>query len=88
MKIKEGYILREIAGSFVVVPVGDNVVDLSSMITINETGAFLWGFLEKGADEDSLCAALMSEYEGAPEDEMRNDIREFISVLKEKDILE
>ena len=45
MKIREGFILKEIAGSYVVVPVGDDLVDFSLMITINETGAFLWNCL-------------------------------------------
>lgn len=88
MKIKEGFILREIAGSFVVVPVGQNLVDFSSMITTNETGAFLWNELQNGATEDELCAKIMAEYEGISAEEALNDIREFVGVLKEKNILE
>ncbi len=88
MKIKEGYVLKDIAGSFVVVPVGDNIVDLSSMITVNETGAFLWSLLENDADVDYMCEMVLKEYEGAPEEEVKNDIAEFVNVLKEKNILE
>ncbi len=88
MKIKDGFILREIAGSYVVVPVGQNLVDFSSMITTNETGAFLWNELQKGATEDELCKKIMSEYEGITEDEALLDIKEFVGTLKEKNILE
>ena len=42
MKLKDGFLLKEIAGSWVVVPVGEQVVDFQMMITLNETGAFLW----------------------------------------------
>lgn len=45
MKIKEGFILRTIAGQHVVVPTGQHL-DLSLMITLNETGAFLWEKLQ------------------------------------------
>ena len=42
MKIKEGFILRNVAGSFVVVPVGDATIDFNGMMNLNETGAFLF----------------------------------------------
>ena len=88
MKIKEGFILREIAGSFVVVPVGQNLVDFSSMITLNETGAFLWNALSEEASEEQLCEKLLSEYEGVIREEALSDIRDFVKVLNEKNILE
>ena len=88
MKIKEGFILKEIAGSFVVVPVGQNLVDFSSMITLNETGAFLWNALSEEASEEQLCEKLLSEYEGVSQEEALSDIRDFVKVLNEKNILE
>ena len=63
MKVKEGFVLRSVAGSNVVVPVGAASVDFNGMITLNDSGAFLWRELEKGADVDSLTAALLREYE-------------------------
>ncbi len=88
MKIKDGFILREIAGSYVVVPVGHDMVDFSSMITTNETGAFLWKELENGADEAQLCKALLAEYEGIDEAGAMADIAEFVASLKDNNILE
>lgn len=61
MKLKEGFILRELAGQTVVIPSGQGM-DLNLMITLNETGAFLWKILEKGAEETDLVAALLQEY--------------------------
>ena len=88
MKIKEGFILKEIADTFVVVPVGENMVDFSLMITINETGAFLWNCLLEDKTRDELADALMSEYEGATREEMLEDIDGFVALLKENNILE
>ena len=88
MKIREGFILKEIAGSYVVVPVGQDLVDFSSMITINETGAFLWEKLCNDITTEELCDAVINEYEGVTKEEALSDIDEFVKVLKEKNILE
>ena len=88
MKIKQGFILKEIADTFVVVPVGENMVDFSLMITINETGAFLWECLETDKTREELADDLMGEYEGATREEMLEDIDGFVALLKENNILE
>ena len=62
MKLKDGFILRSVAGETVVVPTGDDL-DLNMMITLNETGKFLWEQLEKGTEEAELVAALLQEYD-------------------------
>ena len=52
MKIKEGFLLRQIAGQNVVLPTG-NELDLNMMITLNDTGVFLWEWLQK---KEQSCA--------------------------------
>ena len=42
MKIKSDFLLKKVADSYVVVPVGKATVSFNGMITLNETGAFLW----------------------------------------------
>lgn len=88
MKISKNFILREIAGSNVVVPVGQDLVDFSSMITLNETGAFLWNALLEDCTYEELCDKLLSEYEGISREEALSDITTFVDALKEKNILE
>ena len=62
MKLKDGFILRSVAGQSVVLPVGGDL-DLNMMITLNETGAFLWEKLNEETDESALVAALLAEYD-------------------------
>ena len=62
MKIKEGFLLRTIAGQTVVLPSGGDL-DLNMMITLNETGAFLWKKLQQETNENELVAALLAEYD-------------------------
>lgn len=88
MKIKEGFILKEIAGSFVVVPVGDDLVDFTLMITTNETGAFLWSCLSEDRSEQELVTMLKAEYEGADDAQLAADVAEFVALLKENNVVE
>lgn len=88
MKIKEGFILKEIAGSFVVVPVGDDLVDFTLMITTNETGAFLWNCLSEDRSEQELVDMLKAEYEGADDAQLAADVAEFVALLKENNVVE
>ena len=57
MKIKDGYVLRQIAGQMVALP-ADETLDLDMMITLNGTGRFLWEHLEKGAEKEDLLKAI------------------------------
>lgn len=41
MKIKEDFVLRKVADSYVVVPVNKLTLDFNGIINLNETGAFL-----------------------------------------------
>ncbi|NLA77527.1 MAG: PqqD family protein [Clostridiales bacterium] len=87
MKIKSGYVLREVAGNIVVVPIGEATLNLNGMITLNETSKMLWKLLEDGADEDSLTAAVLSEYD-VDEQTARADVQAFIEKLRERKIVE
>ncbi len=87
MKIKEDFILRKVADSYVVVPVNDMTVDFNGIINLNETGAFLFEILQKGADKQELLDKLLSEYEVTSE-KAEADIEVFIQKLKDADILE
>jgi hypothetical protein len=86
MKIKENFLLRKISDSYVVVPVGDAVVDFSGLINLNESGAFLFEKLQKGATEDELVQALLGEYNVA-EDVARADVQKFIKKAQDADVL-
>lgn len=87
MKVKEGFVLRTIAGSNIVVPVGAAAVDFNGMITLNDSGAFLWKELEKGGDVESLTAALLRDYE-VDEETARTCSADFIRKLEEAGCLE
>ena len=42
MKIDKQFILRQIAGDYVIIPAGKTTLEFNGLITVNEQGAFLW----------------------------------------------
>ena len=85
MKLKEGFLLREVAGETVVIPAGDSM-NLNMMITLNGTGAFLWQQLEKEITEDELVSALLSEYD-VDEKTARFHVAAFVKKLNDNGFL-
>ncbi len=81
MKINNNFIMKEIAGTFMVVPVGNELVDLNAMITLNETGAFLWNLLINDCTEYELAEEMLKEYD-IDMQTASADIKEFLENLR------
>jgi len=87
MKIKDNFVLRNVAGVNVVLPLGKEAIDFNGMITLNDSGVFLWKKLNNDVSIDELISAVLQEYE-IDEETASNDIDEFIEKLKSANILE
>ena len=87
MKLAEGFTIKKIADSYVVVPTGKNIVDFTAMITINETGAFIWNLLQVDADIDFVVSKMCEEYDIDSETAL-NDAAEFLKILEDNKVLE
>lgn len=87
MKIKDGYMLREVAGQWVVVPLGERVVELNGIMTLNESGALIWRMMEKGGTENELIDGILAEY-NVDKTTAEADINEFIVNIQEKGLFE
>ena len=85
MKLKDGFILRTVAGETVVLPIG-GVTDFDMMITLNDTGKFLWERLAVGAEEADLVKDLLAEYD-VTEELAAQSVAAFVARLKELDFL-
>ena len=87
MKIKDGFLLRTLGNTYVVVPVGQASVDLRGMISLNATGAFLWDALQSEQTERELVSRLLEEYD-VQEDRASQDVARFVQLLCEHGLLE
>lgn len=85
MKIKDGYRLRKVGNNSIVVAVGG--INFTGLITVNETGTFIWNMLEKGAETDEIVTALAKEC-NVNADDIKGEVEEFISELKGADLVE
>lgn len=85
MKLKDGFLLRQIAGQNVALPAGSDL-DLNMMITLNDTGAFLWERLQQETDVSALVSALLAEYD-VDEARATAAVTAFIKKLEENGFL-
>ena len=87
MTIKKGFMLRKTGGMNVVVAVGKASEEFNGMITLNETGAFLWEEISKGADYDTLLKRLLEEYD-TDEAVARAGIDGFLKTAREAGLID
>lgn len=87
MKIKDGFILRKIAGEDIVVPIGNNIADFNGVIRLNESAAFLWRELQEELSKEDLISKLRNEYE-IDEELASTDVQDFLDILVENNAIE
>ena len=87
MKIKDGFVVREIAGQSIVVALGAASKKFNGMIKLNDTGRVIWDMLAAGKAEEDIVDRFVSEYD-VEKDAAKRDVSAFIEVLRGADILE
>lgn len=87
MKIKDGFIRKNIAGSEVVLAVGEAAEHFNGTITLNEPGKLLWEALETGCDTDTLVQKILDVYD-IDEATARADVEKFVANLKNHAIID
>lgn len=81
MKRSADFLLRDVAGTLVIVPVGAAVSGFPGMITLNATGAYIWELLEQEQTIESLVAKLTERYDVSAEMALA-DVEAFVHKLK------
>ena len=89
MKLKDGLILREVAGQYVVVPTGKRVQEVTSIVYISSSGAYLWDYMKDHEfEKEDLVAKIMEHYSGVTEEQAAADIEKFLKTLADNNILD
>ena len=89
MKLKDGLILREVAGQYVVVPTGKRVQEVTSIVYISSSGADLWDYMKDHEfEKEDLVAKIMEHYSGVTEEQAAADIEKFLKTLADNNILD
>lgn len=87
MKIKDGFILRNIADEYIVVPVGEKNFNLNGIINLNEVAAFLWENMQSAITKEGLVKKLLENYD-VSEKNAELDVEEFIKKVKDAGFLD
>lgn len=86
-RIRDGYILRRIAGEAVIVPIASDAVITNGMMTPNDTAAFMWQAFSQPSTIDQVVEQGLLEYE-VEEKTLRNAVTRFVKELLLLQILE
>ena len=87
MKIKNGFVLRKVPGMNLVMPTGKNVRSFNGSLMLNDTGAFIFERLQKGATPEETAEALTQAYDVAL-DTASADVQNTIASLIETGVAE
>lgn len=87
VKIKDGFNLRQIAGTWVAVPTGSRAAETSVLVTLSDTAVFLWNLLAEGVPYEEIIAKMTEDYE-IDGQAARNELDKFIEHLKATNLLE
>ena len=87
MKIKEGYVIRQVMGNYVVIATGEESRNFHGMVKLNETAANIWAYISEGKTEEEIVAAMMEEYE-VDEAKLRTDVSKAIEILVAQGLVE
>ena len=87
MKIKDGFLLREIAETHVVVPVGERVIEFKGLMILNEHGLFVWNMLQDEHTFDEILSSILDEYD-IDADTAKADLDEFLARVRKSGALE
>lgn len=89
MKLKDDLILREVAGQYVIVPVGKRVQEVTSLVYISPSAAYLWDYMKDHEfTVDDLVQKILEHYVGVTEEVARKDIEGYIKLLTDNFIID
>ena len=82
-----GIVPRKTGNEYVLVPVSNNIADMNSVYTLNETAAFIWEKLDGKTDLAGILSAMQDEFD-TDADTAEHDLLALISEMKEFLIVE
>ena len=89
MKLKDGLILREVAGQYVIVPIGKRVREVTNIVYISTSAAYLWDYMKDHEfEKEDLVKRIMEHYTGVTEEKASEDIDKFLNTLSSNSILD
>lgn len=73
-------VTRKTGNEYVLVPVTNNIADMNSVYTLNETGAFIWEQIDGKKNTNSIIEELIAEFE-TDKETAEKDVMEFLEEM-------
>ena len=87
MKLKNQFVINQVAGEIVAVSVGNSTGGFNGYIKLNETGAFIFEKLKADISREALIAAVLGEYPDATRQSAAESVDELLEKLEKADLL-
>jgi hypothetical protein len=89
MKLKDGLLLRQVAGQYVIVPTGERVREVTGVHYLTPGAAWLWGQMEgKDFQPEELMELAQAHFTGVTKEQLETDISAFLKALGDANVLE
>lgn len=87
IKQKQGYILRNIMGEYMLFPIGTEMQRFKGTILLNELSAFIWNKLKNPTDTEGLMVSILEEYD-VEEKQVKSDLDKILNIFNDYGIIE
>ncbi len=89
MRLKDGLMLRQVAGQYVIVPTGERVREVTGVHYLTPGAAWLWSQMEgKEFTEEELVDLAEQHFTGVTREKLEEDISAFLKAMGDANILE
>lgn len=88
MKIKKGFIVREVAGSYLALATGELSKEYNGSLTLNSSAKFLFDNMQEDITREELIKKMLEYYDDIDESIASEAIDKFVSKLKEENLLD
>ena len=87
MKAKQGFVLRNIAGEYLLMPTGENISSFNGAVILNEVSAFIWEEMKQPVSQEDLLQAILDKYD-VEEKKAKEDLSSVLKMLQDLDLIE
>lgn len=87
MRRKDNFVMQNVGGENILVPLGAQVMDMNAIITLNATSGYIWSLLDQDRTLDELAAAVTDRFAVDPA-RARADIQTFIVEITDLGLLQ
>jgi hypothetical protein len=87
LKAKSGFVLRDVVGEKILMPVGENITKFNGAVLLNTVSAFVWEKMQEPVSREALLQAVLDKFE-VDEETASRDLDRLLETFAEIGILE